>query len=101
MSWVFTDQQYTIDKLSIASPAPGSTLSTNTVTFTGEHTSADQQHWLYVGTTPGGKNLFTQDMGTGHTVTVSNLPSIGTIHVRYWTKFASGWTFTDQQYTMN
>jgi extracellular elastinolytic metalloproteinase len=85
----------------IDSPAPGSTLTSSTVTFTGGHTNADQQHWLYVGTTSGGSDLFNQDLGTGHSATVSNLPSNGTIHVRYWTRFASGWEYTDQQYTMS
>ncbi len=67
------------------------------MTFAGGHTSGEQQHWVYVGTTPGGLDLASQDM-TGHTATVSNLPN-GTIHVRYWTKLASGCTYTDQQYT--
>jgi subtilisin family serine protease len=85
----------------IVTPPPGSTLTTSTVTFTGGHTAADLQHYLYVGTSPGGSNVFVQNLGTGHSATVSGLPSTGTIHVRYWTRFASGWVYTDQSYTMN
>jgi hypothetical protein len=36
-----------------------------------------------------------------HSARVAPLPATGTIHVRYYTKFAHGWFFTDQTYTMN
>jgi hypothetical protein len=85
----------------ITSPGPGSTLTSNAVAFTGGHTSCDLQHWLYVGTTQGGSNLFNADLGTGHTATVAGLPNSGTIWVRYWTLFSTGWVFTDQSYTMS
>ena len=84
---------------SIITPVPGSTLMSSTVTFTGGHTSADLQHWLYFGTTQGASDLFSQDLGMGHTVTVGGLPHSGTIWVRYWTRFSAGWAFTDQSYT--
>jgi hypothetical protein len=84
----------------ITSPTPGSTLTSATVTFTGGHTSADGQHWLFVGTTAGAYDLFTRDLGSGHAATVSGLPATGTIYVTYWTYFAGiGWTSTSQQYT--
>ena len=41
----------------ISSPAPGSTLTSTSVTFTGGHSSQDSQHWLYVGTSVGRKQL--------------------------------------------
>jgi glucose/arabinose dehydrogenase len=86
----------------ITSPAPGSILASTTVTFTGGHTSADGQHWLFVGTTAGAYDLFTRDLGSGHAATVSGLPATGTIYVTYWTYFTGiGWTSTGQQYTMN
>ena len=104
--WAFTDQSYVMNVTTttvpaILSPTPGSTLTTTTVTFTGDHTSADLQHWLYVGDTPGGANLVDENMGTDHTTTVFGLPTSGTIWVRYWTLFSSGWAFTDQSYVMN
>ena len=39
-------------------------------------------------------------MGTSHSATVSGLPTTGTIYVRYWTRFSSGWKFQDHTYTM-
>jgi hypothetical protein len=104
--WQLTDQQYTMNVTApsappIVSPTPGSTLTSDSVTFTGGHTGSDLQHWLYVGTTPGNYQIFTQDLGTGHGAMVNGLPNSGTIYLRYWTRFADGWHLTDQQYTMN
>ena len=102
--WEFQDQTYTMNVVvaqpSILSPTPGSTLTSNTATFTGDHSNVDLQHWLWVGTSPGSPNLFTQNMGTSHSITVNGLPSSGPIHVRYWTRFSNGWRFQDHAYTM-
>lgn len=91
----------------IISPAPGSTLESRTITFTGGHTSQDEQHWLSVGSTPQGNQFYHQSLGTGHTVTVGEppllplLPTSGMLHVRYWTyKNGSGWEWKDYIYTM-
>ena len=104
--WLYTDQTYTMSipvnvPPPIASPAPGSILTTNSVSFTGGHTSAELQHALTVGTTPGGNNLWNQDLGAAHTTTVTGLPNTGTIYVRYSTRFSDGWLYTDQSYTMS
>src|SRR5262249_2556379 len=101
--WAWTDQQYTMNVSGappITSPTPGSVLASSSVTFTGGHTAADLEHWLYVGSTGVGSfNLFNQDLGSGHSATWSGLPAGSTIYVRYWTLFGSGWVFSDQQYT--
>jgi hypothetical protein len=84
----------------IVSPAPGTTLAATAVDFTGGHTDADLQHFLHVGTLQGANDIAVVDFGTGHTGQV-NLPASTagtTIWVRYWTRFAGGWFFTDQQY---
>ena len=83
----------------IASPAPGTTLTTSTVTFTGAHTSQDLEHLLRVGTSPGGSNLYNKSLGTGHAATVSGLPSSGTIYVRFWTRNSSGWFVNNATFT--
>ena len=86
----------------MSSPAPGSTLTSSTVTFTGGHTSQDLEHHLYVGTSPGAKNLHdSRSTGTGHARTVSGLPSSGTIYVRWYSKNSSGWQSQDHTYTMS
>ena len=109
--WSSRDHSYTMNTGSgggsafpppISSPTPGSTLSSSTVTFSGNHTSQDLEHWLYVGTSAGANNLHNSgSMGSAHSRTVSGLPSSGTIYVRYWTRNSSGWSSRDHSYTMN
>ena len=82
----------------LVTPVPDSMLMGSTVTFTGKHVAGDLQHWIYVGTTPGSFNIKSQNMGTSHTVTVSGLPQTGTIYVRYWTRFTTGWRYMDHTY---
>ncbi len=86
----------------MAEPVPGTTLTSTSVTFKGNHSSQDLEHWLYVGTGVGAKNLYnSKSMGTGHTKTVSGLPKSGTIYVRWWSRNSSGWKSQDHSYTMN
>ncbi len=91
---------------SMASPAPGSTLTSTTVTFIGGTTPQDVAHSLWVGTTAGSNNLHAGPM-TGNTQVVSGLPNNGTIYVRYWTtddpntSNGAAWVFTEHTYTMN
>jgi len=42
----------------ITRPAPGSTLTTSSVTFTGGHTDQSELHWAYVGSTSGGNDFY-------------------------------------------
>jgi len=44
-------------------PVPGSTLTTSTVTFTGGHANAGEQHWAYVGVHTGGQGLLRRRAG--------------------------------------
>ena len=91
----------------INSPAPGSTLTTTSVTFTGDHTSQDAEHWLYVGTTggtgAGANDLYDSgSLGTGHTATATGLPTSGTIYVQWWSKpDGAPWEYQEHTYTMN
>ena len=82
-------------------PPPGSTITTDPVTFSGAHTSADLKHLLRIGSSLGGSNLFSQSLGTGHSATVSGLPSSGPIYVSYWTLNSAGWFVNRVVYTMD
>ncbi len=84
-------------------PPPGSTLTTTTVTFTGDDAGqAGEQHWLSVETSPYAKDIFNESLGTGHTATVSGLPTTGTLYVRYHTYTPiAGWNAQSHTYTMN
>ena len=97
--WKYRDHFYNTVP-GIITPAPGSYLFSSTATFTGGHTSADLQHWIFVGTTGvGSSNIRSQNMGTGHTATITGLPNFGKVYVRYWTRTTSGWKYKDQTYT--
>ena len=85
----------------LSSPPPETTLTTSSVTFMGTHTSQDLEHALWVGTSYATHDLFTQSMGTAHSVTVSGLPSTGTLYVSYWTRNCSGWFVVRVGYTMD
>jgi len=87
----------------IVDPAPGSTLTTSTVTFTGGHTSQDYQHWMYVGSTPTNGDYYGGAGDMNHHFTVSGLPSSGTIYVRYFTRTSStsAWEPQTHAYTMS
>ena len=85
----------------ILDPPPGATLTSSTVTFVGGHVSEDLEHWLSVGTTVNGKTFYDKFLGTGHTATVTGLPTNVTIYVRYWSRNSSGWAYKDHTYTMN
>ncbi len=109
--WDHDDYVYTASNsggspLVITSPAPGSTLTSNSVTFTGGHTSSDFAHSLWVGTTFGSNNLSVGGV-TNHSKTVSNLPNSGMIYVRYYTQVGpnssdpNDWSSEDHTYTMN
>lgn len=85
----------------ILSPVPGSTLTASMVTFTGDHTSQDLEHTLWVGTKLRGTDLSKQKLGVGHTATVSGLPTTGTIYVSWWTRNSIGWFVKDYTYWMD
>jgi hypothetical protein len=52
-----------------------------------------------VGTAAGTNNLYAASQGTGRSRTISGLPASGaTVYVRRWTRFATGWDFTDYTY---
>ncbi len=74
------------------------------ITFTGHpaaigESQAPLSHYLWIGSSKGGSNHFSGWM-SNRSVTVSGLPSLGTIYVRYWTKFSSGWKSVDHTFRM-
>lgn len=82
---------------SMISPANGSTLAGSSVVFNWKVTSGE--YYLYVGTTVGGNQLFSQGQ-SGTSQTVNNLPTDGRkIYVRLWTKVNGSWKHNDYTYT--
>jgi uncharacterized protein YkwD len=86
-------------KAVITSPTPGSTLPGSSVTFRWSSGSGAKEYFLYVGTIRGSNNLYGHTQGLNRSVTVSGLPADGRIlYVRLWTRFSSGWQYTDYTY---
>ena len=83
----------------LTSPAPGSTLTGSSVTFTWSAASGATNYWIDVGTTAVGFNLYGQSVGLATSQTVTGLPSGGgTIYVRLWTLLGGLWQYNDFTY---
>ncbi len=95
----YTYTEFTQLASAISSPAPGSTLTSASTTFTWNAGPVGTTGYgLNVGTTPGGTDLVNIGPLAGTSVTV-NLPTNGaTIYVRLWTEFA-GPTYLYNDYT--
>jgi hypothetical protein len=86
----------------VTSPVDGSTLATDSQTFTWSTIAGADGYILYVGTDQGGFDYFKGTLGTGTSQNVTGLPEdSSTIYVRIWTKVSSNpaWFFNDYRYT--
>ncbi len=86
----------------ITSPTPGSTLTGSTETFSwADGGSVVTEWWLYVGTSPGERDIYnSRSLGTATSDTVSVLPINGaTLHVRLWFRINGEWKGTNFTYT--
>ncbi|MEO6597916.1 MAG: hypothetical protein ABIP94_24500, partial [Planctomycetota bacterium] len=102
--WQFNDYAYTAANQAtpavLYSPAPGSTLGGANVTFYWTTGTGVSQYYLYVGSSPGGADLYAAGQGSSTAGTVYGLPTDGrTIYVRLWSLIGAGWQFRDYAYT--
>ncbi len=82
----------------MTNPAPDSTLTSATVAFRWTNVGA-VQYYLYIGTTRGGRQIYSGNQGRATSRVVSGLPTNGsTIYVRLWTRTAAGWRYHDYTY---
>ena len=80
----------------VTTPAPESTLTASTVTVEWTGGTGVSQYWLYVGTTPGGSDLFGQNRGTSLSATLPGLPTDGsTLYVRLWSLIGGTWQYNE------
>ena len=80
-------------------PSPGSILDGTSNTIILSAGSAATQYWLFVGTTPGGTELWNQNLGTATSTTVTGLPLNGsTLYFRLWSLVGGSWVFNEYQY---
>jgi hypothetical protein len=82
----------------MTSPAPGSTISGRTATFSWSAAAGADEYFLYVGTYAGSNNLYGRSQGLNRSVTVTNLPAGRTLYVRLWTRDGSTWRYIDYTY---
>ena len=108
-TWDSSDYQYAAQKATgsrnpaINSPAPGSTLSSSSVTVSwASNGTAVQEYWLYVGSTKGTKNYLSSGSIPAGTTSraISNLPTDGSdVWLRLWYKVGKNWSWEDYNYT--
>jgi hypothetical protein len=92
---------FNIPEPSMTSPAPGSTLSGSSATFTWKVATGASAYVLYVGSTGvGSDNIFANTSAiTTTSQAVTGLPTSGTIYVRLWTGVGGATTWVDYTYT--
>jgi hypothetical protein len=86
----------------ITSPAPGTTLSGTTVTFQWTPCNTATGYWLLVGTQgPGSLNIASTNQLSATTTqaTVNNLPTSGTVYVRFYYLQGGQWLYVDYTFT--
>jgi YVTN family beta-propeller protein len=87
-------------KSEITSPAPGSTLSGDSVTLTWSAGSQVLDRYLAVGSSPGSGDLFSGYVSSATSRTVTGLPTDGrTIYVQLSSWIAGGWQAATATYT--
>jgi hypothetical protein len=104
--WTGNAYTYTAFNLATAggvmrTPAPGSTLSSGTVTFSWTAGSGASAYWVDIGTSAGGNSLYSSgSLGNVLTTTVSGLPTNGSkVYVTLYSLIGSQWMGKDYTYT--
>jgi hypothetical protein len=101
-TWSSTDYTHqTWDGIppALVSPSPGATLRSSTMTVQWSAGSGVAEYHLYVGTTPGGKDIYTQSQGTSTSASVSGIPLNGNpAYARLWWHIGATWFWADYTY---
>ena len=85
----------------VQTPAPGSVLSGNSVTFTWSAGSGASAYWLDVGNTPGANDIYQSgNLGNVLSTTVNTLPANGSqVYVTLWSLVSGQWFNNQYTYT--
>ena len=90
----------TVTQASISTPAPLSTLSGSSVTFTWSTGTGVTAYILTAGSTVGSNNYYTSGIITATTANATGLPVTGkTVHVRLYSQINGLWQSADYTYT--
>jgi hypothetical protein len=105
-SWSYIEYQYTAfgassQKGAITSPAPSTTLTGSSVTFTWTAGAGATAYRIDAGSTPGGNQYFqSTNLGNVLTTTVSGLPTNGsTVYVTLYSLVNGQWLYNQYIYT--
>jgi hypothetical protein len=99
-SYTYTESgSYTL--AAMTGPAPGSTLTNTSATFTWSPGGGPTAYWLYLGTTgPKSVNVFNSGATTATSLTVNNLPANGvTIYATLFSEIDGVWQPVSYTYT--
>jgi hypothetical protein len=101
IAWQTTTASYTAAVVGlIGTPANGSTLTGSTVTFSWVAGTNASGYWLEIGTTLGGKQLYSKQLGNVTTATVTNLPLNGSgLYVTLYSQMSGVWEKSQSSYT--
>lgn len=87
------------NSINLMSPQPNTKLASTTTSFEWTSSPAVQEFKLDIGTTPGGREVYTASQGLAKKVTVGNLPwQSSNVYVRLWARVGGVWQFTDYVY---
>jgi hypothetical protein len=82
----------------MASPVPGATFSSSTVTFQWTSGTGVSQYWLWVGSHPDDGDIYSQNQRTSRSATVHGLPTTTPVYVRLWSRIGGVWQWVDYVY---
>jgi hypothetical protein len=105
-TWQHIDYSYTAfgtasGIATVTSPAPSTTLSGSTVTFTWNAGASASAYWLDIGSTAGGHDYFSSgNLGTALSATANGLPTNGsTVYVTLYSLVNGSWVNNPYTYT--
>jgi hypothetical protein len=100
--WLHNDYTYTAATAAqLTGPALNSTFTGSSATFTWTSVAKATGYYLWIGSTPGGNDIYNSEEKSPATTsyTFSPLPTNGeTIYVRLWTNFNGAWRYNDYQF---
>jgi len=84
----------------ITSPAAGSTNASSSMTFQWTSGAGVTAYYLSIGSSAGGTNIYSRNVGLNLSTTVTNLPTNGmTLYVQFSWLTTAGWQSSDSTYT--
>lgn len=100
-SWKFVEATITTDaRARLLAPLDGATNVPRHSLITWSSVPGADAYFLYVGTTPGAKDLINSAETSKTSWPADVLPAGQTVYARIWTKFAGRWGFVDSSFTM-